>query len=354
MAEFRRFPIAAMVAFTRDALLACGVPAADAELAAKQMIEADLTGFDAHGIVRLGNYCNWIKSGRVDAKAKIKVLQRSPATALVDGDDGIGHLVMTYAMNLAIEMARESGVGWVGTRNSNHAGAAGIYPAMAVEQGMVGIYAAVSTLNHMAPWGGAEALMGTNPIAIAIPAGKDAPVVLDIATSVSSFGNIRQHLARNEPLQEGWVVHSKTGQPITDPKKVDEGVLLPIGGHKGSGLALMIGLLAGVLNGAAFGRDVVDPSSLGSAPTNTGQFVVAVDVSRFMAPDVFAAEMDRHLGELRSSPTLPGFDKVRIPGEDRRNRIADRSADGVQLPQNLVKQLDEFAAKMSIQTLGAR
>ncbi|MCX7311087.1 MAG: Ldh family oxidoreductase [Hyphomicrobiales bacterium] len=354
MAEFRRFPIAAMVAFTRDALLACGVPAADAELAAKQMIEADLTGFDAHGIVRLGNYCNWIKSGRVNAKAKIKVLQRSPATALVDGDDGIGHLVMTYAMNLAIEMARESGVGWVGTRNSNHAGAAGIYPAMAVEQGMVGIYAAVSTLNHMAPWGGAEALMGTNPIAIAIPAGKDAPVVLDIATSVSSFGNIRQHLARNEPLQEGWVVHSKTGQPITDPKKVDEGVLLPIGGHKGSGLALMIGLLAGVLNGAAFGRDVVDPSSPGSAPTNTGQFVVAVDVSRFMAPDVFAAEMDRHLGELRSSPTLPGFDKVRIPGEDRRNRIADRSADGVQLPQNLVKQLDEFAAKMSIQTLGAR
>ena len=116
----------------------------------------------------------------------------------------------------------------------------------------------------MAPWGGAEALMGTNPIAIAIPAGKEAPVVLDIATSVSSFGNIRQHLARGEPLQEGWVVHSKTGEPITDPKKVGEGVLLPIGGHKGSGLALMIGLLAGVLNGAAFGRDVVDPSAPGS------------------------------------------------------------------------------------------
>ena len=152
-----------------------------------------------------------------------------------------------------------SGVGWVGARNSNHAGAAGIYPEMAVAHGMVGIYAAVSTINHMAPWGGAEALMGTNPIAIGIPAGKEAPVLLDIATSVSSFGNIRQHLARDEPLQEGWVVHSKTGEPITDPKKVGEGVLLPIGGHKGSGLALMIGLLAGVLNGAAFGRDVVDP-----------------------------------------------------------------------------------------------
>ena len=161
-------------------------------------------------------------------------------------------------------MRARSGVGWVGARNSNHAGAAGIYPEMAVAQGMVGIYAAVSTMNHMAPWGGAEALMGTNPIAIAIPAGKEAPVILDIATSLSSFGNIRQHLARGEPLQEGWVVHSKTGQPITDPKKVDEGVLLPIGGHKGSGLALMIGLLAGVLNGAAFGREVVDPSGPGT------------------------------------------------------------------------------------------
>lgn len=352
MAEFRRFPIAAMTAFTRDALLACGVPPADADIAAKQMIEADLTGFDAHGIVRLGLYCGWLKSGRVKPKPNIKVLKRSAATALVDGDDAIGHLVMTYAMNLAIELARTSGVGWVGARNSNHAGAAGIYPEMAATQGMVGIYAAVSTLNHMAPWGGAEALMGTNPIAVAIPAGKEAPVVLDIATSLSSFGNIRQHLARGEPLQEGWVVHSKTGQPITDPKKVDEGVLLPIGGHKGSGLALVIGLLAGVLNGAAFGRDVVDAE--GSDPTNTGQFVIALDVSRFIAPDVFAAEMDRQLNDLRSSPKLPGFDKIRMPGEERRNRRADRGVNGVQLPPNLVKQLDDLAAKLKVEPLGAR
>jgi L-2-hydroxycarboxylate dehydrogenase (NAD+) len=204
----------------------------------------------------------------------------------------------------------------------------------------------------MAPWGGAEALMGTNPIAIAIPAGKEAPVVLDIATSVSSFGNIRQHLARGEPLQEGWVVHSKTGQPITDPKKVDEGVLLPIGGHKGSGLALMIGLLAGVLNGAAFGRDVVDAE--GSDPTNTGQFVIALDVSRFIAPAVFAAEMDRQLNDLRSSPTLPGFDQIRLPGAERRKRRVDRSANGVQLPPGLVKQLDDLAAKLKIEPLAGR
>jgi LDH2 family malate/lactate/ureidoglycolate dehydrogenase len=352
MAETRRFSIASMVAFTRDALLACGVPPADADVAAEKMIEADLTGFDAHGIVRLGHYVNWIKSGRVNPKPDIRVLQRSPATALVDGDDGIGHLVMTYSMNLAIELAKQSGVGWVGARNSNHAGAAGIYPEMAVAHGMVGIYAAVSTLNHMALWGGAEPLLGTNPIAFAIPAGKDAPVVLDIATSLSSFGNIRQHVAANKPLQEGWIVHTKTGKPITDPKEVGDGVLLPIGGHKGSGLALMIGLLAGVLNGAAFGRDVVDAE--GSDPTNTGQFVVALDVSRFIAPETFAAEMDRQLADLRSSPTLPGFDRIRIPGEERKKRRADRSRNGVELSPGVVKQLDTLAAGLKIEPLPAR
>jgi L-2-hydroxycarboxylate dehydrogenase (NAD+) len=354
MAENRRYPIAAMVAFTRDALLAVGVPEADAAIAAKQMIEADLTGFDAHGIFRLSSYVAQLKSGRVNPKANIKVLQRAPSTALVDGDDGIGHLVMTYATNLAVELAKQTGIGWVGVRNSNHAGAAGTYAEMPVAHGMVGIYAAVSTVNHMGPWGGAEPMLGTNPIAIGIPAGKEAPVLLDIATSVSSFGTIRQRLVTGESLEEGWVVHSKTGEPILDPKKVGEGVLLPIGGHKGAGLALIIGLLAGVLNGAAFGHDVVDAMGPGTQATNTGQFVLALDVSRFISPQVFAAEMDRHLNELRASPTLPGFDKIRLPGEDRRKRRADRSVNGVALPAALIKQLDELAANLKLQPLGAR
>jgi LDH2 family malate/lactate/ureidoglycolate dehydrogenase len=261
---------------------------------------------------------------------------------------------MTYAANLAVELAKQSGVGWVGARNSNHAGAAGIYAELPVVHGMVGIYAAVSTLNHMALWGGAEPLLGTNPIAIAVPAGREAPVVLDIATSVSSFGVIRQYAVAGQEMPEGWVVNSKTGEPIRDPKKVGEGVLLPIGGHKGGGLALIIGLLAGVLNGAAFGREVGDPASLITKASNTGQFVVALDVSRFMDPKIFAAEMDRHLNELRASQTLPGFDRIRLPGEDRRKRRAERAANGVALPATLMKQLDELAASLGITPLGAR
>lgn len=349
-----RYPIAAMTAFTYDALIANGVPEADAAIAARQMIEADITGFDAHGIFRLGMYCNTLKSGRCNPKANIRTIQRSAATALVDGDDGIGHLVMTYATNLAMEMARESGIGWVGTRNSNHAGAAGIYAEMPTRENMVGIYAAVSTANHMGVWGSAEALLGTNPIAFGIPAGKEPPVVLDIATSVSSYGTIRQYQVTGKPMPDGWVVHSKTGKPINDPKQTGDGVLLPIGDYKGSGIALIIGLLAGVLNGAAFGKDVVDFTAGGSQKTNTGQFVAAIDVNRFIPPEIFAAEMDRHLNDLRSSARLPGVDAIRLPGEDRQKRRADRTKNGVALPPTLVKQLDELAANLKIRPLAAR
>jgi LDH2 family malate/lactate/ureidoglycolate dehydrogenase len=354
MAEARRFPAAALLAFTREALQACGVPAAPASIAAEKMVEADLTGFDAHGIFRLAFYASNLQEARVNPKADIKVVQRSPSTALVDGDNGVGHLVIAFAADLAVELARQTGIGWVGVRQSNHAGAAGIYPAMIAEHGMVGMYAAVSTANHMGMWGSAEALLGTNPIAIAIPAAEGAPIVLDIATSVASFGTIRQYAITGTAMPEGWVVNRTTGEPITDPKAVSKGVLLPIGGHKGSGLALIIGLLAGVLNGAAFGRDVVDATGPGSGPSNTGQFVLALDVARFMPLDAFTAEVERQLGELRSSPRLPGFDAIRIPGEQRAQRRAERTAKGVALPPTLLKQLDELAAKLKIAPLAQR
>jgi LDH2 family malate/lactate/ureidoglycolate dehydrogenase len=197
-------------------------------------------------------------------------------------------------------------------------------------------------------------LLGTNPIAVAIPAGREAPVILDIATSVASFGTVRQHAVSGEPMPDGWVVDSQTGQPINDAKSAGEGVLLPIGGYKGSGLALIIGLLAGVLNNAAFGRDVVDFTQPGNVETNTGQFIAAIDVSRFVPFETFVAEIDRHVVDLRSSERLPGVDAIRIPGGDRCRRRADRSSKGVELPSPLLKQLDELAARLKLRPLASR
>jgi L-2-hydroxycarboxylate dehydrogenase (NAD+) len=348
--EQPRIPAAAMLAFTADAFRACGLPAEDAAVVAGAMIEADLTGSDAHGIFRLAQYVRWLREGRINARPDVKLIKGGAGTAIVDGDNGMGHLVMSFAANAAIDMARETGVAWVGARRSNHAGAAGVYAAIPLAHGMVGIYGAASSANHMAPWGGAEPLIGTNPIAFAVPAGEEAPVVLDVATSIASFGKIRDHALQGKPMPQGWAI-DRSGRPITDAKRATEGTLLPIGGYKGSGLALIIGLLAAVLNGAAFGRDVRDFGTAATGEANTGQFVLALDVARFLPLDVFAAEVDRHIRDLQASTQLPGFDAVRTPGHERRRRRQDRILNGVVLPPALLKQLDELAQSLKLKPL---
>jgi L-2-hydroxycarboxylate dehydrogenase (NAD+) len=349
-----RVPAETIAALIADAFKAVAVPAADAAKIAELMLEADLTGADAHGVFRLPQYIKRLRAGGVNPKPDIRVEKTAAATALVDGDNGMGHLVMARAAETAIELARDAGIGWVGARHSNHAGAAGVYAAMPLPHGMVGIYSVVASANHMPVWGGVESLLGTNPIAVAIPAGKEAPIVLDIATSVVSYGTIKSHRLQGKPLPEGWMVNTKDGTPLTDAARSSEGVLLPIGGYKGSGLALVLGLLAGPLVGAAFGRDVFDFNYNDTDVANTGHFMVALDIKRFTPLDAFKVEMDRHLRGLRTSNPLPGFDRVRLPGQERRARRADRLKNGVPLPRELVAQLDALADELGIKPLVGR
>jgi L-2-hydroxycarboxylate dehydrogenase (NAD+) len=346
-------PAEALRAFVADVFSACGLPPGDAAEAATLMVEADLTGVDSHGVFRLPQYAEALRTGTINPRAKPRVTERAPATALVDGDNGMGHLVMAFAAKTAVAIARDSGVAWVGARNSNHAGAAALYADIPVQHGMIGLYAAASGANHMALWGGSEPLLGTNPIAIGIPAGEEPPVLLDIATSVSSFGVIKTYALAGKTMPEGWMINRADGTPLTDPKRVADGVLLPIGGYKGSGLALAIGLLAGVLNGAAFGRDVRDFSAEASGPSNTGQFVLALDIARFMDPALFAREVDRHVRDLGSSQALPGTE-IRIPGQGRQRRKEQRLREGVPLKPALIAQLDALASSLGLQPLGER
>ena len=350
----RRTPAAAILSFMNDAFRVCGLPDADAKIVADAMLDADLSGSDAHGIFRLAGYVKQLKGGIFNPRANIKVLERSPATALVDGDNGMGHLVMTYAANLAVEIARASGVGWVGVRRSNHSGAGSTYCTIPVAHGMVGIYTAVSSSNFLAPWGGAEPLLGTNPIAVGIPAGNEPPVVLDIATSVVSNGQIRTYANAGKPMPEGWVISRADGQPITDGKRLEEGMFMPMSTYKGSGLAIVLGLLGGPLNRAAFGRDVKDTNSPAERESNTGHFIIALDVARFLPLDAFKAEIDRHINDLASSKKLPGVDEIRIPGQGRVARREDRQKNGVPLAPGLIKQVDELAKTLNITPLSAR
>ena len=349
-----RIPTATVTAFIADAMMKAGVPAADAGKIAELMLEADLIGADAHGVFRLPQYVQRLKLGSTNPRPNIKVNKTAPATALVDGDNGMGHLVVARAAETAIELARDCGVAWVGCRMSGHAGAAGVYAALPLKADMIGIYSAVANANHMPLAGGAEPLLGTNPLAIAVPAGDEPPLVLDIATSIVSYGTIKNYRLQNRPLQPDWMINPKTGAVVTDPHKSMEALLLPMGGYKGAGLALMLGMLAGTLNGALFGRDCVDFNAEPDRVTNTGQFVLALDPSKFQPIEKFKAEVDRHSRELRNSKPLPGNDAVRLPGDGRAQRRADRLANGLALPPELLVQLDKLASELAIKKLAER
>ena len=339
--------ISKLIAFIARVLVAAGVPQQDAGKVAALMAEADARGGDAHGVFRLPQYVKQIQNGAVNPRPNIQIVSSRAGSALIDGDNALGHLVMTRAAELAIEKARECGVGWVGTRRSNHAGPAQLYPRMAAARDMIGLYFCVGNTNLVPPWGGTEVLLSTNPIAIAVPGLRHPTITLDMATTNTAFGKIRLKAQRGEPMPEGWMI-DREGKPLTDPKRANEGFLLPIGGPKGYGLALMIGLLAGTLNGAAFGRDVVDYTVDSKTPSNTGQSIMAVDIAAFADVRTFKEQVDEVWEVMKSSPTLPGIGEVRLPGERSEEIYLERMAHGVPLSEGQRKILDELADRLKV------
>ena len=336
--------------FVARAFERLGAPAADAGAVAELMVEADLLGYDSHGVFRLRQYVDRLRDGGINPTPRLSVVQETAATALVDGDNGLGHLALRCATELAIEKADAAGIGWVGVRHGNHAGPAALYVLPQTRRGMIGLAAAVGSANHVPPFGGSDLLLGTNPIAIAVPAGEQPPFVLDMATTVAAVGKIKTLAQRGEPMPEGWMV-GRDGRPLTDPNRREEGFPLPIGGAKGYGLALAIGLLAGVLNGAACGREVVDFTKDTTSPTNTGQFVAAIRVSAFADPDRFGSTVDAVFDQMRASAPLPGHDPVRIPGERREASRKARIDAGVPLHRSLWNELATIGGELGIEAL---
>ena len=343
-------PFAALRDFAAAAFERVGLPPEDALAIGGLMAEADLQGSDGHGILRLPHYVRRIQAGGVKRRPDIRVVEERAAMALIDGDNGMGHLVMRRAALLAIDKARTTGAAWVGTRMSNHAGPASLYARMPLEQGMVGLYLAVGNANHLAPWGGLDMLLSTNPIAVAIPTQEEPPIVLDMATTVAAFGKVKAKAQRGEPMPEGWMV-DREGKPLTDPRRMHEGLLLPIGGYKGYGLALVFGLLAGTLNGAAMGRDVVDFNHDDTTPTNTGQAILAIDPAAFGDAEAFRRRVDAVVRDLRESERMPGVERIWLPGEQShaKRRVAQRS--GIPIPPALHASLDKLARELGIPEL---
>ena len=348
--EPNSIPAARLRAFVAAAFERVGLPAADAASVAALMVEADLQGSDGHGIFRLPQYIRRIQAGGVNPRPNVRIERERTAMAVVDGDNAQGHLAMKFAADLAIRKARTAGSAWVGVRRGNHAGPASLYAKMPMQAGMIGMYFAVGNANHLPPWGGIEMLLSTNPIAVAIPALEEPPIVLDMATTVAAFGKVKTAAQRGQTMPEGWMV-DREGKPLTDPKRMDEGFLLPIGGYKGYGLALVFGILAGTLNGAAMGRDVVDFNHDDATPTNTGQAILALDIAAFGDPEVFRRRIDDLSRDLRNSERMKGVDRIRLPGEQSLATSRDRTEHGVPIPAPLLKSLNQLAANLGIPAL---
>src|SRR5438128_8331748 len=242
MPEVARVALPALTEFIAAAYRAAAIPAADAAKAAELMARSDISGADGHGVFRLPQYIRRIKAGGLNTTPDIRVIRRSKATALVDGDNGLGSLVVARAVEEAIALARDNGVGWAGVRHGNHAGAAAVYAAMPLEHEMIGLYFAVGNANHLPPWGGVDMLLSTNPIAVAVPALAEPPLILDMATTVAAYGKVKVAAQQGKRMPEGWMI-DREGDPLTDPNRADDGFLLPIAGSKGAALALMFGLL---------------------------------------------------------------------------------------------------------------
>ena len=339
-----------LMAFVARAFIAAGLPDSDAQILANLLVEADLRGSDTHGVIRLPLYVRRLRAGGINPNPNIHVISDRASVALIDGDNAMGHLVMRRAAELAVVKAKATGIGWVGARMSNHAGPAALYVTIPLPHDMIGLYFAVGSNNHLPPWGGGESLLGTNPMAVAVPAMEEPAIVLDMAPTVATYGKVRLKAQRGETMPVGWMI-DREGKPLTDPKRADEGYLLPIGDYKGYGLSLIIGLLAGALNRAALGRQVIDFVKEPGKATNTGQAVAALSIDAFMPPNEFKRAVDGLIRDIRRSRRLPGVARIWLPGEQSHAKRLERRERGIPVPEALRDSLDALARELSIAPL---
>ena len=329
-----------------EVLKKCDLSEQDAEVAAEVLIQADLRGIDTHGAIRLPIYVKRLQLGLVSPRPVIKFVRETDTTAIVDGDFGLGHVTSYKAMKIAIEKASRHGLAAVGVRNSHHNGAAAYYAQMALEHDMIGFSCTNSPPLMPAP-GGADKVVGNNPFAIAVPAGKELPLVLDMACSLVAQGKVMLAMKKGEPIPQGWATDNK-GIPTADAAAGLKGFLLPAGGYKGYCMAIIVDALAGVLTGAAFGKGVTSIYGDLINKQNAGHFFMAIKVSNFMEPDIFKGLIDSYIREIKSTPLTSGTDEVFMPGEKEYRTKATRSAEGINMAAAVVDDLLKMAADVGV------
>jgi ureidoglycolate dehydrogenase (NAD+) len=333
-----------LTAFTARCLEKLGLVAADALLVAETLVESNLRGVDSHGVVRLPHYATRLRNGSVKARPAISVERTGAATAMVEGDAGMGQLVAVRAMQEAIALARASGVGAVGAKNSSHCGAMAHFVEMAVKEGMIGI-AFTHTDPIMAPTGMKRNFLGSNPIAFAAPGGSEPPLVVDMATTNVSLGKVIVAKQEGKRIPPDWGVDAD-GRPTSDPNKVTG--LTPMAGAKGYALAAMVEVLCAQLMGVPFGTHVTKMYGELEKPRNLGHFMLAIDIARFTDPATFRSQIDLLIRETHAEPPVDPARPPLAPGEPERLTAEKRRRTGVPLGDGVLADLNKLAAELDV------
>lgn len=336
------FTVADLETIARHVLIAAGVPAEDAGCVATELSRANAAGHDSHGVIRLMQYIEMIDDGFVRPGSDIELLRQGPAFTLLDAHFNFGQVAATRALELGLEQARTAGTATVMVRNCNHVGRLGSYSKQAAERGFASMMAVNAPgPGGVAPFGGIERRLGTNPISMSAPWGAEA-FVLDMTTSATAEGKVRVALQKGEQVPEGWIIDSE-GNPTTDPARLyDGGALLPLGGplgFKGYGMSVMIDVFGGMLSGSGVGRDDLPRGA-------NGVWMYFVDVEQFLGRSEFDALVEQYVESIRSTKRQPGVTEILLPGEIELRREKDRGENGVDVPEETWRQIKELAARL--------
>ena len=343
--ESRRYRHEELFEFGCRVLERLDVPAEDAREVTGCLIKAELRGVDSHGMVRLPVYGRRLQAGVVKARPDIRVHTTGTAAAILDGDNGLGPVVAAAAMRTALDLAEAHGTGFIGVRGSNHFGPAAYYVEKALARRCIGL-AISNAPPNMAPFGGRTRFLGTNPIAVAIPAGHESPLIFDASTSVVARGKIIVAAHTGAPIPDGWAV-DPNGYPTTDPERALAGAMLPFGGPKGSAISFIIDIMCGVLTGASFGTHINTLEDLSSVQ-NVGHVLAAVRTNLFVSDGEFRERMDAILKMLKNSPPAPGAERVLAPGEIELENEVRARARGIEVAAAIAAQLARFGDELGI------
>lgn len=341
-----RFSGPALKEFTTDVFVHFGLSRPHAAIVARTLVRANLRGGDTHGIARIPSYLERFRAKLINPHPDLRGESRFPWAVAVDGDNAMGPVVAAHAMGEAVARAQTLGIGGATARRSNHFGAASLFALEAVEKDCIGIVLSPAS-KSLAPYGSREPLFGTNPVAVAVPAGRHAPWVMDMATSIAARGHIRLAAQRGEAIPEGWALDDE-GRETTDAKRALRGVMLPFAGPKGSALAMMIDILGGVLAGSAFGGEVRDMNFDFEAPQDVGHFFLAFRVDSFMDPKIFGARMEEEIARLKALRPAAGFSEVCYPGELEARTEERRLREGIPVTSEVVAALERVAEETGI------